>query len=418
MTGKNKSLCVVAGASGGHLIPALVVARNWKKSNPSGIVILWTSTKDLDRRVVHDYPFVDKIMPLGVKPFSLRPDKFVSCIFGIATSFFKAKFTFSKYRPEKLVSTGGILALPVAYAAYWSNVPVVLYELNAIPGKATKALAGLAKEINVVFKGASAYFKKLNPSFGEKCKVVNYPLKFEGDNVDFPKSRALGSINDKIEKNYKLEGKPLHFQLARKTIFVFGGSQGSESFNEFMRKLLKIRENKAEKIQVIHQIGSESEKRWQRQYQKESIPALVFSYTSNIEECYKVADLVFTRAGAGSLFEIAELKKKALIVPLESSNGVPIADSHQLFNACEMEKAHPELFTVFNQEAIEGNIRKIVSKMFELLKTDEKPKAVAMKPARRATKAKTSTAKSTKKSTTKTKTAKTKKTTTTRSRRA
>ena len=143
-------------------------------------------------------------------------------------------------------------------------------------------------------------------------------------------------------------------------------------------------------------------------------------HTSNIEECYKVADLVFTRAGAGSLFEIAELKKKALVVPLESLDGTPIADSHQLFNACEMEKSHPELFTVFNQEAIEGNIRKIVSKMFELMKTDEKPKAVKVKPARRATKTKTktTTVKSAKKSTAKTKTAKTKKTSTVRSKRA
>ncbi|MCK4499462.1 UDP-N-acetylglucosamine--N-acetylmuramyl-(pentapeptide) pyrophosphoryl-undecaprenol N-acetylglucosamine transferase [Candidatus Babeliales bacterium] len=374
MSTSKKTFCIVAGASGGHLIPALVVARSWKEKNQDGRVLLFNTTKSLDSRVARDFQFIDQIISLKLVSFSKRPDRFLGCLFTSIAAFLRSFASFLRCRPVQVVSTGGLIAIPVAYAARVFRIPVVLYELNAIPGKASKKLARLASEIRMPFASAVSYFKKMLPSVAKKCRLVEYPLRFS-KLASFPKAKLIGKINEQIETAYALEGKAPRFQLARKTLMIFGGSQGAQQFNEFMRKLVKLRKNFSDKIQVIHQIGSENPKRWMRQYEKAGIPAFVFGYTDIIRECYHVADLVVARGGAGSLFELASTKTKSLIIPLEA------ADGHQILNARDMKRKHPETFEIAHSEDLDGGAKKIASQIFTLMGF---VKSTIITPARRA----------------------------------
>ncbi|MFC1854409.1 glycosyltransferase [Candidatus Dependentiae bacterium] len=371
-----KTYCIVAGASGGHLIPALVIARSWKNKNKTGKVMLFSTTSSIDKRVSQDFPFVDKVVRMSLFKFSKRPDRFIACLISSAWALLRSLFVFCFNRPVEVVSTGSLISVPVVYAARFFRIPVVLYELNAIPGKAVKKLARKAKEIRMPFSSAVSYFKKMLPSVASRCKKVQYPLKFPRDVAEFPKARLIGKINDQIEASFAIEGKAPKFQLSRKTLMIFGGSQGSLKFNDFMRKLVKLKENFCDKIQIIHQIGSENVKRWTRRYQKAGIPAFVFSYTDMIKECYQLSDLVVSRGGAGSLFELASMKAKSLIIPLEA------ADGHQILNARDMVRQHPDLFSMTMPEELEGHAKQVATQIFSLLgfiKID-----IEITPARRA----------------------------------
>lgn len=375
---KERALCVAAGASGGHLIPALVIARDWKTANPDGKVLLWTSAKRLDKRVVQDFPFIDRIFTVNVAPFSLNPFKLIRCGFSIVVAYFRARVAMGAYKAEKFITTGGIISIPVAYAARRLSVPVVVYELNVVPGKATRMLAKGATEIKLTFNATLEFFAKRR-HIAEKCEVVQYPIKFDAAATELPKAQALAMVNERIRVSYELEDQPLLFQPNRKTLFVSGGSQGSLCFNEFMRRFLHLTNNQADKIQIIHQIGDENAKRWQRQYQKSGIPALVFPYTSYMEECYTVADFVISRAGAGSLFELAFFGKKAMIVPLEGA-----AEDHQLLNAQAMAEQYPGLFTVVRQELFDGDIRKAAHRLYKLFDVGPKVESTTIEPAHRS----------------------------------
>jgi len=330
----NKVLFIVAARSGGHLLPGLQLSKAWLRDNPSGRVFLFTSINKLDARIASDYPFVTVVRSrLGNLPGKKlwRYPLFVYHLFFTLT---KSLWYLWRWQPEKVISTGGYLSVPVGIAARCMRVPLELYEVNVEPGRATRFLAPWATSIKVTFEQTRASFGALSP----KCQKVLYPLRPLKKEGKESKQSAIKRLN----KTYGCG-----FIADRTTIFVLGGSQGSVFLNQLIQQLIETSPALYAETQFIHQTQVPHIKELKAAYARYDIPAFVFNYEHDIGLLYQAADLVICRAGAGTLFELAFMGKKALVIPLRSRT-----TQHQMANAIAMQKKHPDLFTVLEQQSL------------------------------------------------------------------
>ena len=167
-------------------------------------------------------------------------------------------------------------------------------------------------------------FEQTKHSFKGKTTVAPYPIRSDLRQAAVPYHNPIFSKN-------------------RLTIFVQGGSQGSQGINTLIEQMIQKYPDLATKIQIIHQAGPEYQSLVQF-YKTAHIPAYVFAYDHAIAQYYLAADSIICRSGAGTLFEAVFFKKPCLTIPLESAGG-----AHQLENAVAMSKAYPSLITIIRQ---------------------------------------------------------------------
>lgn len=337
---RNKIIYVAAAGSGGHILPALTLAKRCIDKDHSTKIIFWTSGKALDQKIVSEASFISEKIFINLTGFSLKkfwavPGMFLWLVF----AFFKCFYRSIKDRPDRVICTGGLIGIPVCLACRLTGTFVELYELNAIPGKAVKFLLPIASKVYTVFPKTAKLCTLCGISFEKKCELIGYPLRFtEHDNIIQDKNKLIEQINTQ----YALQ-KP--FSAKRKTIFVLGGSQGSHSLNNIFKKFLQKNQQIYGDVQVIHQTGTYSFDEWQNFYKTINMPAIMFSYNENLKQFYQLADLVICRAGAGTIFEVEFFAKPCILVPLITST-----TAHQVQNAYAMAQKHPKLFVVLKQQ--------------------------------------------------------------------
>ena len=248
-------------------------------------------------------------------------------MYKLILSFFKSAYILVKDRPQKVVSTGGYISIPVCMAAFILRIPIEIYELNATPGKATTLLSKIASKIHVCFTNTRNYFPP------KKCTLATYPIRFIKNQ----------SETTTIRTKY-------NFCPTKKTVLVLGGSQGSLAINTLVKKWIKKNSHLHNKFQIIHQTGDRDTTDWEAFYKKNKLPAIHFDFKHDIKKYYQAADIVICRAGAGTLFENIFFNKKFITIPLETA-----ATAHQLDNAQEIVKSHPHLATIIRQKEAEHN---------------------------------------------------------------
>lgn len=344
---KSKKLFVFAAGSGGHLLPALQLARQWKQEHTNGQVFVFTGTTALERAIIQQHPWIGKTIHLRLNKFSLRQWWNIPIVTFQSVFIFFAGVWFSLlHRPEKALSTGGLLAIPLSIATRLTRRTVDLYELNVLPGKASKALFPFVNTIYTVFLQAKQHCRWKRFDFTNKCVLTTYPLRFTQQDKNVDKTVVVNSINQTLKQQ---QASHL-FDHQRKTIFVLGGSQGSQLLNRLIKEFVEKNVELCSSLQVLHQVGSFNEQEWNDWYANHEIPALIFNYDQRVHEYYALADVVVCRAGAGTLFELAFFKNKSLVIPLVA----PTTD-HQIHNAHALAEQYPELFTVLNQALAQEN---------------------------------------------------------------
>jgi len=254
----------------------------------------------------------------------------------VGICFIKSLYYFIKFRPEKIITTGGYIAIPVCYAGWILGIPYELFELNAVPGKAALFLSKRASKIYCCLPQAVPYFKPAHASLHE------YPVRF--------------TQQDKISKEIAREH--LGINTCKKVLLVLGGSQGSEFINSLVMhraaKSLVIRDNWF----IVHQAGAGKIAAARDFYAMHSITARVFDYSTSMALYYAAADLVITRAGAGTLFELLFFQRPALIIPLETHT-----TDHQKSNAYAFAQVYGQLYTVIEQNQLESNPDLLTAKL-------------------------------------------------------
>lgn len=312
-----KTICYVAGHSGGHIIPCLTLAKQVKHADPHASIIFFSSNGIIDTTILAENTIVNRHIPLSLshkRSAIYLPLLGMRLIWATVYSF----VMLLRYKPSRIISTGGVVAVPVSMAGWLLRIPIDLYELNAIPGKAIRLIAPLAHTIYVCFSRTQSYFSRNN------CVPTRYPIRFDSNS-------AYTSLPS--------------FAPHRTTLFVQGGSQGSQCINQQIKQLIESYPTLQDTIQLIHQTGADKSIDWSIFYKQYSIPAHVFPYEHDMAPYYQQADLIISRAGAGALFEAYHFKKPCLIIPLETRH-----NTHQLDNAQAMATEHPELFTIIRQK--------------------------------------------------------------------
>lgn len=313
-------ICYVAGKSGGHIIPALTHAQNFIQEHPETKVLFFSTTSALDRSLLEKNSLISHYQPLALDnlPHKNRHawyifafPRFIACFI---RSCWQSLSLLRRYRPVKVVSMGGYISIPVCYMAWILGIPVEVYELNAVPGRAVKALLPVARCTHICFEETRRHLPEKMV-----CQLSDYPLRF-GDQHKLERSQAAALLGISADK---------------KVLLVLGGSQGSRFINEMLHRVVAGLKNQEgwEQLFVVHQTGA-ADLAWVREgYQKVGVEALVFAYRDDMHVCYSAADAVIARAGAGTLFELAFFQKKSFIIPLEIKTTDHQVDNAQAFAA-------------------------------------------------------------------------------------
>jgi len=333
-----RTICGVAGRSGGHIIPCLNHIQVLLEHDLEQQVLFFSTDTTLDKNIVSKASFVTKhvALPLENVPYK-KWWRLPFLISGLFISLIKTTYFLIKYRPDLIISTGGYVSLPVCLIARLLSIRVELFELNVIPGQATKALAPFASTVRICFPETKKYLKTDN------CLISPYPLRAAYKKALPTKDLAL---------------KFLDLSAHKKTILVLGGSQGSHSLNRLIPRALKEYPSATRELQIIHQAGNDNLEEIISLYQQLGIKAKVFSFHDHIQQLYAATDVVICRSGAGTLFETLHFKKRCITIPLKADT-----TTHQIDNAYSFTQQYPDLFSMIEQHELETHPNLLVAQL-------------------------------------------------------
>ena len=253
MDGKN--FFFAGGGTGGHIYPAIAVAEHLFKLESNVKIHFFCGTRDIDSQIFSKTDF--KYTQLPATGFSVRPGKLI----GFCTSFLKsyriAKETIAAGGMPIVIGVGGFVSAPVCWAAHKLKVPIVLLNVDIVPGRANKIIARWADEIFVQFEDTAEYFAKKKA----KVNVVGCPLRSGFENPEPDKViEQLG-----LDKNKKI-------------LLITGASSGSENINKAVCSLLERLSIFADDWQIVHLAGVSNYEEVKQKYAGAKISHKVLRY--------------------------------------------------------------------------------------------------------------------------------------------
>jgi UDP-N-acetylglucosamine--N-acetylmuramyl-(pentapeptide) pyrophosphoryl-undecaprenol N-acetylglucosamine transferase len=296
------------GMTGGHFFPALALAQEFQRRFPSCDIRFWGTKRGIENRLQKSLNFNLKTIP--VRGFQRRITFSNLLIpFELLISFMVVLFTFIFRRPNLVVGTGGFVSGPVLFIASRLGIPTAIHEQNSCPGATTRMLSGWVKSVYLTYESSKKYFKNQ-----EKLKIFGNPVR---------------SVKQEKSKNEAI--KEFKLNPEKKTLFVFGGSQGGLGINNLMSEIInKIVENK--KSQILWATGPNHLESIKNKFGK--LEGLhVYPFIDNMYSAYFASDLAVCRAGATTLSELTYLGLPAILIPFPHATA-----GHQEFNARELEK--------------------------------------------------------------------------------
>lgn len=329
--------------TGGHLAPALAIIDTLREKNNSVEIVF------VGRKYINNF---EKTVSLEYKEINRRNIKFISLsagrltriltvktllnLFLIPVGFFQAGRIVIEEKPEVILSFGGYLALPIAFWGFLTKIPIYTHEQTICPGLANRIIGILAKKIFVSFSQTRRFFNR------NKTIVVGNPIR---------------------KSVFKIIKKPFNLIKDRPVIYITGGSLGSHSINEHIKKILPLL---LKKYIIIHQVGETKEyhdfedlivlhKKLPLTLQRNYFPRRHF-FEEEIGYIYSLADIVVSRAGANTFFELLALKKPTIFIPLPWSSG-----GEQKLQAKIFKKAGTG--EIFNQEENSFRLIQLIDKM-------------------------------------------------------
>ena len=301
-------ILVAAGASGGHIFPALSFLAALKEKEKAIDILLVLPERS--RKNV-SLPEGSEVKYLSISALRLAFDyQNLLAVAGLLKGSLESIFVLAQYKPDAVVGFGGIESLPLVFFGWFFRIKTLLHEQNVIPGRANRLLAKFVDRVAVSFVETKDYLK-ISP---EKVVVTGNPIRKEL------------RVVDKAEAS-----KFFGFQEDKFTVLVMGGSQGSQHVNAGALKAFAYFKN-LQNLQVIHLAGIKENQLIENMYNSLGINARVYSFLNAMEFAYSAADVAITRAGATTVTELIFFKLPAILVPY------PYAYQHQVANAKVLER--------------------------------------------------------------------------------
>jgi UDP-N-acetylglucosamine--N-acetylmuramyl-(pentapeptide) pyrophosphoryl-undecaprenol N-acetylglucosamine transferase len=296
------NILLSGGGTGGHIFPAISIANEIKLRFPYA-KFLFVGAKDrmeMERVPKAGFEIVGLDITGIKRSFSIDNLLFPLKLF---RSIRAAKGIVKAFKPDVVIGTGGFASGPTLYVAAQSRIPSVIQEQNSYPGITNKLLAKKAVKICVAYDGLEQFFPK------EKIVKTGNPVRQDLLEIDSKRGEALKFFG--LEKN-------------KKTLVILGGSLGSGRINEAVEKdltaLLGL------DLQIIWQTGKYYYKKYAPLEKKSDVQILDF--VQRMDLIYAAADLIISRAGAGTISELCLVGKPVIFIP--SPN---VAEDHQTKNA-------------------------------------------------------------------------------------
>lgn len=303
-------ILLAGGGTGGHILPLVSIIREMRRIYAhSDLELFYIGQKDefglillAEEGVEIKTIFAGKIR----RYFSLQ--NIIDIGFKIPVGIVQSFFLLLKIKPNVILSKGGSGAFAITYSAKLLKIPVLLHESDIVPGMSNQIASRWAKKIFISFPKTE--FFDLS-----KAILTGNPIRKEILEGDIQKAKELFNLS-----------------LEKPVILILGGSQGSQAINDF---ILLILNDLLANFEIIHVTGPKNSKDIQAESKvvinkdlEKYYHVIGFLTEEHIKHAYAAADLIVSRSGSGSIFEIAALGKPSILVPLPSA-----AADHQSKNA-------------------------------------------------------------------------------------
>lgn len=303
---KNIRIIISGGGTGGHIFPAVSIANAIKEQHPEAEILFVGAEGRMEMQRVPAAGY--QIIGLPVAGFDRKHLlKNISVLIKLMKSQIKARRIIKEFKPDAAVGVGGYASGPTLKVAGSMGIPTLIQEQNSYAGVTNKLLAKKACKICVAYEGMERFFDK------EKIILTGNPVRQNLLNQQMSREDAIRSFN---------------LDPTKKTVLIVGGSLGARTINNcVLNGLDQIRQSG---VQFIWQTGkfyiNEAK---EKVGQAENYPMLhTTDFITDMAAAYSAADLVISRAGAGSVSEFCLLGKPVILVP--SPN---VAEDHQTKNA-------------------------------------------------------------------------------------
>ena len=324
MEEKELRVIISGGGTGGHIFPAISIANAVKVLRPDAKILFIGAEGRMEMQRVPAAGYDIKGLP--IRGF-FRP-LWKPANIGVAIDYLKSKWLAKKilrdFKPQVAVGVGGYASSAALGAANSLGIPTLLQEQNSYAGLANKTLASKAKKICVAYEGMERFFP------GQKIMLTGNPVRQQLLDSNISHDDAVRSFG---------------FDPQKKTILIVGGSLGARTLNESV--LAHLEDIKESGIQFVWQTGKYYSAEINERMKGHELSNLVITdFVSDMATAYKAADLVVSRAGAGSISEFCLLGKAVILVP--SPN---VAEDHQTKNALALVNKQAALYVKDSEAA-------------------------------------------------------------------
>jgi UDP-N-acetylglucosamine--N-acetylmuramyl-(pentapeptide) pyrophosphoryl-undecaprenol N-acetylglucosamine transferase len=293
---------MTGGGTGGHVIPAIAVARELRSRGHQACFI--GTQRGIEATLVPaaDFP-IEWIVISGLNRVGLI--KAMESLVELPLSIWQAARVLDRLQPAAVFSMGGYVAGPAVLAALWKRIPVVAMEPNAIPGFTHRKKARLVARALVSFPETVRWFP------GRGTEITGLPVR---------------------SPFFEIPPKPRESTV---TVLITGGSQGSFKLNRAAEESWPLwAAEKKLSVRLIHQTGPKAFDQLAEKFRAAKVNGDIQPFLHDMPAAFAQADIIVSRAGAGAVSELAAAGKPSILVPLPTAS-----DDHQLHNAQALEHA-------------------------------------------------------------------------------
>ena len=299
---------ISCGGTGGHLSPGIALAEGLTARGHTATLLI--SQKKVDARLIENYPQMQFARMPG-SGFSWRPIALVRCLVAQFRAVRFCRRLIRQTSPVGIVGFGGFTSAPIVLAGRWARLPVVLHESNRVPGLAIRWLGRLA---TLVYLPPGVLLPRLQAA----------SLRY-----------AAPPVRREIVRTSAIEARlALGLDPMRKVLVLLGGSQGASALNQWAREHVAALAHEGVQLYCVTGLGKgATESLALKTKTGEPIGATFVPFSDRVAQLLSAADLVVSRAGAGSIAELIRCETPAILVPFPQS-----ADDHQRANAAYFEQ--------------------------------------------------------------------------------
>jgi UDP-N-acetylglucosamine--N-acetylmuramyl-(pentapeptide) pyrophosphoryl-undecaprenol N-acetylglucosamine transferase len=321
-------LLIAGGGTGGHLFPALAVARAVKSEDPAASILFVGTLRGIEAKILPDSDFpIRFISAHGMRKTGLLNSLRASV--ELPVGMCQSVSVILSFRPDVVLGVGGYASGPTLAAAVLMRIPTAIQEQNSVMGTTNRILSRFVDRIFISWENTDPSTRP------EKTLLAGNPVR-EDIFGTAPQERDRKQFN----------------------ILIFGGSRGARSINRAVASNLEVLAPLAGKIRILHQTGEGAVEEVKSAYDKAGIQADVREFIHEMGPTYEWADLVVCRSGASSLAEVTALGKPAVVIPYPYAVG-----DHQMRNAQALE-AKGAVRIIRDNELKNGTLVKEISGLF------------------------------------------------------